>query len=177
MRSDICRNMDSYCCCSPLWHVPPSCAIQYGEKYDNSKNVPVYDPNKEAFFTVVRNPYIRLLSEYWYVIGANGKNRKKSYLSHPGNDQHKQKGNDSRWFGFCDRKELNAWIRFMFDENGNLKTKGHSFGYSDSACHLVPQWRFTDLINGSRLVAHILHTEHLQQEFNELMSYIILRFV
>ena len=161
VKRDICKDFDYHCCCAYTWHIPPSCMIQNGIKYESKyrrqgifDTIYMLNPNHDIYFAVVRNPYTRLLSEYWWQFPKG--HMKKSL---------------SAW---CNTENLNQWIRMKFDANGvrqDMNSTTFNDQTIDNDCHLVPQWRFTHDTNGERVVSHILHTENLTAEYNLLMEW------
>ena len=157
----ICHHADPHCCCHVMWHIPPSCFMQYArsQSAESMASIPMYDPDTEIYFAVVRNPYIRLLSQYWYRIYKCHKNAPLSYLNY--SYGHAERKHYAEWKGWCDRRQLNAWIRRMFGNDIDIRMLT-----AQTDCHMIPQWRYTEYLGND----HILHMENLQTEFNALMK-------
>ena len=170
---------NSDCCCSPVWHVPLQCMVpnhMMAEPADFSEIVQMdwnasYKLDEEIYFAVVRNPYLRLISEYWWQFLDPITHGITRYLRAVKIDID---GNKL----FCDEEIFNAWVRLRFTQNGlkqdgkNLRiTSADLWLMNDPECHLVPQWKYIyDMEDNERLVTHLLHTENLTSEFNELMG-------
>ena len=167
VKRDMCNDFDHHCCCAYIFHTPPSCVIQTGVKYHGKykeqgilNKIYMLSSKHDIYFAVVRNPYTRLLSEYWWQFHDLSNRHPKPSLS-----------------VWCTKQHLNEWINMKFDTNGvreDMKaTSFNAFNDQkiDNDCHFVPQWRFTHDINGERVVSHILHTENLTTEFNLLMEW------
>ena len=131
----------------PHWHLPPQyfeLSIFPNNPYQNAK-----------LFCVVRNPYDRFISEFFYV---------QQYVV----EKEKQGKNLTAAY-------LNQWITKLlgFVRHG---TKGDisknitgSREYFISAGHYIPQYDY--VYEGSRkVIHHVLKFERLQEDFQELMA-------
>eukprot|EP01083_Nonionella_stella_P005056 14720_1 len=146
----ICEDHESKCCCKRTHHMPPMYMYDISKQYPQI-DLSYYDLNSKSLFTVVRNPFGRLISEYWW------------------NQQH------DNYTRVCNVKIFNKWLKFRLKKHKNIKDKTvYSLFQNEckSGCHFIPQWRYTHFINGSALVPNenILHTETLDVDFNSLMK-------
>eukprot|EP01083_Nonionella_stella_P108186 314363_1 len=163
----ICRHHKSKCCCQWMHHMPPIYLHDISKQYSHFE-VSYYDLNKQSLFTVVRNPFARLISEYWWQ--ARQPRPRLEIITH---FESIDVWNNSTTF--CDIKIFNEWIKFRLKKHTNRKDKNVYNLFENeckSGCHLIPQWRYTHFINGSLLMPYenILHTETLAIEFNSLMK-------
>lgn len=137
------------------WHYP----LQFLPYANLPCRKPVYDKNA-TFFLVVRNPYDRVISEYYYYQHFN---QRESHMevNHP--------------------KYMNEWI--LQSIRSFQQEEGEQNGYFQHDGHWIPQYDFVfaaekDNNNHSllppktrrqQLVNHILRYENLQEEFRSLM--------
>ena len=136
--------MKKYSGC-PWWHVPP----QYFELYE-------VNPYAGAdLFCVVRNPYDRLISEYFYT---------GTYIS-------KLKAEDVN-----DERNLNTWVAINIREliqkmkRGDVSRNRTGNGpYFRSAGHFIPQYDYV-FQHRRRIIKHVLRFENLVEEFHALME-------
>ena len=131
-----------YC---PWWHLPP----QYFELHK-------LNPYEGAdLFCVVRNPYDRLISEYFY---------EGTYIT---NKTMKNLNNVA---------QLNAWVdsnmRFLIMnmKRGDIaRNRTGNQPYFRSAGHFVPQYDYV-FEHRRRIIKHVLRFENLVDEFHALMK-------
>jgi hypothetical protein len=150
----------SYALTSP-WHTPPKLLKVY---VDGSK----YPYNGADLFTIIRNPYSRVLSEYYCPwTGFQPKYRRGTvYEKDPG-----------------DPKVMNEWVKSMVRtlgmklkefNAGNNKAKEQAKGLNEDAMilaqkHYVNQAEY--VYDGDEvIVQNVLHYENLSGEFDALMK-------
>ena len=129
----------------PWWHVPP----QYFELHE-------VNPYAGAdLFGVVRNPYDRLISEYFYM---------GTYVA-------RRKAEDVN-----DVENLNKWVETsMRDIIGKVKrgdisrNRTGNGAYFRSAGHFIPQYDYV-FEHRRRIIKHVLRFENLTDEFHALME-------
>ena len=114
------------------WHTPP----RYFEA-DYLKKI----LEDNDFFTVVRNPYERVVSEYYDNIGGP-----------------EVKSEDVKKFN----KSIEAYLKNMQDKMKDIS--------SPLCCHHVPQYLYIYDKNGNKIVKNIIKLENMNKEFNELMT-------
>lgn len=155
-------NYQSYALTSP-WHTPPKLLSSYVEEAQN--------PYKDAdLFAVVRNPYDRVVSEYycpWMGFQARF-NKKVKHDKDPNDPVH-----------------LNWWVKDMVKRLEDQLTEFKSIKLEDrpkeqrkdfnedprllAQKHYVNQAEYA--FDGEKqIVKNIVHYENLQQEFNALMK-------
>lgn len=106
----------------------------------------VYDQELQ-YFAVIRNPYERAISAYYYQ--AEFKHKKKLKY----------------------QKFMNKWIyKQCMEYRNQTKKSSSSIGYENRSVFYIPQYEFIFDTHGRRRVQHILHFENLTYEFNELMN-------
>ena len=128
----------------PLWHIPPH--------YFQLPRFP-HNPYENAkLFAVVRNPFDRLISEFFYA--RHYGSLKNSTLT---------------------VNRLNAWVRF-FMIRAKEATKGDiannitgNHKYFLNAGHFIPQYDFV-FDGDKRVIHHVLKFEQLHDDFHELMA-------
>eukprot|EP00591_Stephanopyxis_turris_P006186 CAMPEP_0195527196 /NCGR_PEP_ID=MMETSP0794_2-20130614/28710_1 /TAXON_ID=515487 /ORGANISM="Stephanopyxis turris, Strain CCMP 815" /LENGTH=340 /DNA_ID=CAMNT_0040658057 /DNA_START=118 /DNA_END=1140 /DNA_ORIENTATION=+ len=130
-----------------LYHLP----MQYWDPFH-------FNISDTAFFTVVRNPYDRVISEYYQ--------RHKVVIGVPPNKSHK-------WTEWNDVHNKNG---YLFDVNNAtymnqwVQAKIHRPGGGEP---LVPQYEYVQIKlddTSGDLDLHVLHFERLSEEFEELMN-------
>jgi Sulfotransferase family len=129
----------------PWWHLPP----QYFELH-------AVNPYAGAdLFAVVRNPYERLLSEYYY-FGTYILKKSETRLN--------------------DSAELNKWINSMMQKMATNSKAGiieqnqtGNAAYFLSSGHFIPQYDFV-FEHRRQLIKHILYFEGLEKDFTRLMK-------
>jgi hypothetical protein len=135
----------------PWWHVPPA----YIEAF-----FPEHNPYAGAdLFTVVRNPYERTISEYYYAIQDvhQGKNKEDGM-------------NDERKFNDVLNKQLSKFLSEMRRGDASRKLPGNKKYFMNSG-HLIPQYDFVyDIDRRKKIVEHVLRFEHLREDFSTLMD-------
>ena len=129
----------------PWWHLPP----QYFELHD-------FNPYAGAdLFCVVRNPYERLLSEYYYA---------GTYLA---KKDAEQLNNVNR---------LNGWVRHnLLDlivtmKRGDIRQNrtGNEI-YFRNFGHFIPQYDYV-FHHRRQIIKHVLRFENMEEEFHALMK-------
>lgn len=119
------------------WHVPPR---YFKESY--LRDILAH----QNIFVSVRNPYSRVVSEYYYFL-SGPKNRETSTKS-----------------------EFNSWIKMrLISLRNEINTKQKKGQIIDG--HWVPQYLFVMDKNNKLIVQedHIIHLERINEEFTELM--------
>ena len=157
------------CCCQWIWHIPP---FYIYDIMNNTSSSYYYDLNKKDLFTIIRNPYLKLISEYYHQIRANWQREiiikylKSIGLWYNNNNNN----NNNNW---CDSDIFNAWIRFRLNMTNYKNINKYNLWNNEciSNCHLIPQWRFCfNQYKNISICKYILHQENLKNEFNQLMK-------
>ena len=99
-------------------------------------------------FTVVRNPYNLMISEYYYLF------QKKPHLV-------KDLVENMKDGELNDPKFMNKWI---VDAANRAIKDGHCY-----YAHCIPQHKFA-YVDGNRFIDHVLKMENLDDEFSALME-------
>ena len=118
-----------------LWHLP----ISQLQQNNVTHNVGTPYDNKDTFI-VVRDPYDRLLSEFFYKMNNKRKNKKRLNKK------------------FLNRTVI-TWL-LQFKENYQENQAGH----------LIPQHEFLFDKNDKIVVDHVLRFDHLKEDFTELVK-------
>jgi Sulfotransferase family len=166
----------------PLWHLP----IQHLPSYPSNA---YYDANltdpyrNQDVFVVVRNPYKRALSEYYYACQFGG------CFS---NDTASTKGDTAQTMNKILQQILIRNHRFIWsggsrrsrtksnDETTQSTLPAPHKRYFQRAGHWIPQYDYVYsmmmmmMMNGNDTIIqhaqHVIHFEHLQEEFASLMA-------
>ena len=136
------------------WHIPLPLMIEYFN-ITNPSNIPKeFDLTKVDYFTVIRNPFTKLLSEYRYILSniAAQKNVKSIFNEWEINEN-----------GNCSIKLLNYWMHKFLIYHRNYTVNKCWMG-----CHFMPQWRFIYDENGEKIVEHVIRFENLYNEFDDI---------
>jgi hypothetical protein len=129
----------------PWWHIPP----QYFELHE-------VNPYAGAdLFCVVRNPYDRLISEYFY---------EGTYITKKTMEEVNDAGNLNMWV----EKFIPPLILDM--KRGDIGRNRTGNGpYFRSAGHFIPQYDYV-FEHRRRIIKHVLRFENLVDEFHALME-------
>lgn len=135
------QQFDAWKCAQKAWpwHCPP-------HNYESQQGVNKFEGVDT--FTVVRNPYNLMISEYYYLF------QKKPHLV----KDLVENMNDGE---LNDPKFMNKWI---VDAANRAIKDGHCY-----YAHCIPQHKFA-YVDGNRFIDHVLKMENLDDEFSALME-------
>lgn len=148
-----------------FWHIPTI-------YYDN--NILKKIMNSYDFFVVVRNPYDRIISEFYCKWGGY-----PSYLNDAQNNQNNQNNTHTHFINSADLADLanstnsdakykiNKWIQYKL-----IKLKKKLAKYVPKNGHWLPQYFFIYNSNKKNIVKHsnIIHFENITNELNHLFN-------
>ncbi|KAL3918363.1 MAG: hypothetical protein SGILL_004271 [Bacillariaceae sp.] len=143
------------------WHVPPSYFFNYNEWLPGN-------PYVEAdLFAVVRDPYERLVSEYYY---------QQSWLV---SDDKRALTQDVKYFNQWIKSKLDLYSHFSCDRNSKrelFKQSNTTKSYLSFDGHLISQYDYiydnsapTTSLPPRKIVKHVLRFESLKDDFEALM--------
>eukprot|EP01084_Bolivina_argentea_P033781 62460_1 len=168
-------NVDFNC---PKHHVPLNHIFQYSDKHNVSfqKISPYYSKfiRDNRYFTIVRNPYSRYISQYKYCVANNWGCLKifwtflKKYCSKYIDDHTFCKNINSQTLNFCEVDNFNkishVLLKYLIANNSNMIMR----------CHYVPQTEYIYYYNNTskQIVKtnNILRTEHLSNDLVKLLQ-------
>jgi hypothetical protein len=127
-----------------LWHYPLQFLVNRSlpsDPYDNNNGASKCDTSEVHYFGVIRNPYDRMISEFYYQCKFH-----KNCM---------EKKNDLKFMNRFMVKKLNMAMNSDYFHDGG---------------HFIPQHDFIFHANGTKLVHHILRFENLNGDFDALME-------
>jgi hypothetical protein len=119
------------------WHAPMKCLPN-----------PYYKELYEELFAVVRDPYARMVSEYYFSCADFGTKKCTN-----------EDRNDARF--------MNQWIQ---EQVGKVSAGPNSDCDMYARGHFIRQYDYIVNSKGQRAVQHLLRMEHLEADFQQLMS-------
>lgn len=150
------------------WHLPPSYFFEY-----RGVLLPDQNPYQDVdLFTVVRDPYDRLLSEYYY---------QQTYLV---SDNERKQTQDVRYMNRWVTTNLKAYMKTSCNKSAKRDLSLNATAtkaYLRKDGHFIPQYDFvyntagvrsmstSSSSNPPKLVKHVLKFETLRKDFNALM--------
>ena len=147
---------------APLWHLPPHRweAEVLGTSGGGSTKVHIYAPNT-PLFCVVRHPYDRLISEYYFVHvayatpSAREKNLEKISSDHLNSWAQRNLRGRRIFSSISDRDPWSWYPEHLYGKGGG---------------HWIPQYDYVYDDQGRQIVEHVLRFENLTAEFDALMQ-------
>ena len=143
-----------------LWHLPPHRweAAVLGIS-NATHHVHIYAPDT-PLFCVVRHPYDRLVSEYYYSF--------VTYHVNPGAKQVNTSAGHLNWWAQTKLRDRRIFSSTSDDRDPWSWYPEHMYG--EDGGHWIPQYDFVYDDQGGQIVKHVLRFENMTAEFDALME-------